>query len=360
MPQRATDFLDVGTQEFRDIDKFTQHIQEHVDLSDIDGKLSIIGSVSNFDHKEMFEESLEHYFEIERELGDLHIAHATSNGKDIPIYIHQNDGCPLFLTTGRKTKDIPNTIGSYIREQTDISRMWVGKKQMEEIRREITYDTDILVPYFTAHYSPSSKVENITRPGYERTVQYYGDDGVEAFKSMRDRYGVFPTNIQFKKPGVFKFRITQEGVFTINDGGVGPAVDLLQGVIDHLRGVKNAIRSAKYGSVESEFGEFPKSVPWKIELDRALASRDVEFIDKGLESDEWEFGVSNIDKSLEDQIGFSGEIVDKINYGTVGVRTKDEKNIRVFPREVTGFGQSVRLFSFIQNNIDKNASAAKA
>ena len=131
----------------------------------------------------------------------------------------------------------------------------MAKNQIEEIRCEITYDTDILVPYFTAHYSPSSKVENITRPGYERTVQYYSDDGVETFKSMRDRYGVFPTNIQFKKPGMFKFRITQEGVFIINDGGVGPAVNLLQGVIDHLRGVKNAIRTARYGNVESEFGK---------------------------------------------------------------------------------------------------------
>ncbi|MFC6763554.1 hypothetical protein [Natrinema soli] len=358
MSEDGIDFLDVNSQDFRDIGKFTQHIQQNVNLSELDGQLSIIGSVSNFEERSTFEQSLESRFEVKETLGDLYLMQ--SKQRDVPIYLHENDGCPIFLTTGTKTKDIPKTVGNYIRENPEISRMWVGKQQMEEIRRDIAEDDDILIPYFTAHYSPSSNVEGVTRPGFERTIQYYGDDGLESFKALRDKYGVFPTNVQFKKPGVFKFRITQEGVFTINDGGVEPTLSLIQDVIDHLRGVKDAIQSAGYEDVSSDFGSFPKSVPWKIKMQKGLDAQDVEYIDDGLTSDDWEFGISNFDKSTEGKVGFSGEIVDKINYGTMGVRTKDEETIRVFPRKVTGFGQSIRLFSFIQNNIDKSAYAVEA
>lgn len=353
------DFLDVGNQKFDSSSGFAEHIQENVDTSDLDGKLSIIGSVSNFEDHEEFKSSLRNEFRIIRDSGALMLLE--SRERTVPIYVHSNDGCPLFFTTGTKTKDIPATIGKYIRSEPNVSRLWVGKRQMEDIRRSIVSShRDILVPYFTAHYSPRSDVEGVTRPGFERTIQYYGDDGLEAFKEVKNRYGVFPTNVQFKKPGVFKFRITNEGVFTINDGSIKPALKLIRGAIDHLRAVKRAINSSKFRTVESDFGSVPRSEPWIIELGRPLVKQDVQYFEDSLASNGWEFGLSEISKSLDEPVGFHSEIVDQINYGTVGLRTKDEKYIRVFPREITGFGQSIRLYSFINNHIDMNSRPVEA
>lgn len=359
MSNGELDFLKVGTETFANVNRFNRHIQENIDVSELSGKLSIIGTIVNFDNQEEFRQSLSGVFRIERSLDDLLLMR--SRAGDIPYYVHWNQGCPLFFTTGTKTQDIPNTLGEYVRRHPDISRMWVGKKQMEEIRRSIvTNHKDILVPYFTAHYSPNSDIDGVTRPGFERTVQYYGDDGLEAFKEVKNKYGVFPTNVQFKKPGVFKFRITQEGVFTINDGSANPALSLIQHALEELRQVKDVINSAGLRTVDSDFGAVPNSEPWLIELNRELEKTDVEHLEESLDTESWDFGVFELNKSTRSPVGFSGEIVDRINYGTVGLRTRDEETIRVFPREETGFGQSVRLFSFSNNNIDMKSQASKA
>jgi len=356
MPGEEVDFLDIGNQYFADVDRFTQHISDTIENDSLDGKLSIIGSVSDFTTKSQFKESIETQFEVRNDLGDLLLA--TSKNRDVPFYIHMNDGCPLFFTTGTKTKDIPKTVGHYIRSEPDISRMWIGKRQMEDIRVDLTEDgkNDVLVPYITAHYSPRSDVDNVSREGFERTIQYYGDDGLRTYKELHDKYGVFPTNIQFKKPGVFKFRITQEGIFTINKGGVKQSLSLIKKTIDSLKEVKRAVNSAQYEEVRTELDtSSPRSEPWKIKLSRGLEKDDVNYFRQCMSADDWEFGVTDYRPSTEDTIGFTGEVVDKIHYGQLGVRTRGGNEIRVYPREKTGFGQSIRFFSFISNNIDKDA-----
>jgi len=350
------DFLDVGNQHFADVGRFTDHISDTLENKSLDGKLSIIGSVSDFSTISRFTDSIENSFEIENELGELLVA--TGKNREVPFYIHLNDGFPLFFTTGTKTEDIPATVGQYIREEPDVSRLWIGKRQMEDIRVDLTegQNNNVLVPYVTAHYSPRSDVSNVSREGFERTIQYYGDDGLRTYKELHEKYGVFPTNIQFKKPGSFKFRITQEGIFTINKGGVNQSLSLIKKTVDSLKEVKKAVNSAQYEEVKTEFEtSSPRSEPWKIRLSRGLERNDVNYLEECMSAGDWEFGMTNYRPSLQDRIGFTGEVVDTIHYGQMGVRTKDEREIRVYPREKTGFGQSMRFFSFISNNIDKDA-----
>ncbi|WP_424007653.1 hypothetical protein [Haloferax denitrificans] len=355
------DFLDVGRQHFQDFNRFKAHIEEKVTLSSLDGKLSVVGSISNYNSKDDFTNSLSERFEVVREQGNLLLL--KSKTRDVSCYVHINDGCPLFFTTGTKTKDIPKTIGEQIKRDPQLSRMWVGKRRMEEIRQEIANDDDVLIPYFTAHYSPSSDVKNVTRKGVERTIQYYGNDGKQTFKEMKEQYGVFPTNVQFKKPGSFKFRITQDGVFTLNSGSATPVISALQDTVEQLREVKDAVNSSSYETVESGLGRdhsVPVSNPWKIELTKPLTSSHLEYFQDSIESDNWDFGVSRYDDGAKSgETWLSAEVVDKVNYGRIGIRTKSPKTIRIYPREMTGFGPSMRLFSFVSNHLDQYSQADK-
>jgi len=355
------DFFDVGSQEFADIDRFAQHLAQNVSPDDYEGKLSIIGSISNFDDRDTFVESLESEFNVITDNGDLLLL-ASKTGT-IPAYVHLNEGCPLFFTTATKTKQIPNTIGEYLRDHRDISRMWVGKQQMEEIRQAVVDEhEEILIPYFTAHYSPSADIKNVTRPGFDRTIQYYGDDGLQSFKEIKHRYGAYPTNVQFKKPAQFKFRITQDGVFTINKGGIDPAFSLIQDSIEHLREVKGAINSSDFDTVSSGFENntnIPRSEPWAIKLSNPLDERSVQNLRVDIDSDDWEFGIYEFDSSSGSNAGFNADIVDTINYGRIGLRTKSQDTIRVYPREKTGFGHAMRLYNFIGNHLDRKSYATE-
>jgi hypothetical protein len=229
---------------------------------------------------------------------------------------------------------------------------------MERIRRRVLDEhPNVRIPYFTAHHSPHADQEGTTRPGFERTIQYYGEDGRESFKEVKHKYGVFPTNVRFKKPNEFKFRITNQGTFTINKGGISEPLELITSSIDYLREARGAIRKSSYTEVANEFDpdrSLPKSEPWGIELKSGLGERDVRNLHDNLDSRDWDFQPARIKKSFDDPLGFRAEIVDERSYGRASLRTKGDL-IRVYPREHTTFSHFMRIFSFVSDHIDQNS-----
>ncbi|WP_424015195.1 hypothetical protein ACOZ35_04135 [Halorubrum xinjiangense] len=351
------DFLDVGSESYEEFPDFVDYIKEDVELAEIEGKLSLIGSISEFESKEQLVSSLNPTFEIIRDLGNLLLISGGPN--NTPFYVHINDFCPVFLTTGTKTKDLPATIDTYFKREGSVSRLWVGKKQMDTIRRGIANKhPDVRIPYFTAHHSPTSEdtIGGITRPDFERTIQYYGEDGRRTFQEVKSKYGVFPTNVRFKKPNGFKFRITNDGVFTINSGLSEP-LTIIQSSIDRLREVKSKIKTSDFDQVSNEFvseQNLEMSEPWGIKLESGLERRDVDNFAANIQSRDWDFELSRLTSSFGDIPGFSAEIVDQNSYGRAGMRTKNDL-IRVYPREHTTFSQFMRIYSFVSDHIDSNA-----
>lgn len=349
------DFFDIGHEKFSDIDDFTDEIKNNVELGELDGKLSVIGAVSKYDSKEGFVGSLEPTFEVVRDLDNLLLLRGDG---DVPFYVHLNDFCPLFFTIGTKTEDLPGTIDYYLQNSGGVSRLWVGKKQMDDIRQQIIRQHgEVRIPYFTAHHSPTADDPDITRPGFERTIQYYGEDGRKSFKELKSKYGVFPTNVQFQNPNGFKFRITNEGVFTINSGPLDQPLELIKQSVDQLREVKKAVNTSSYREISDNFNperQIPQSEPWGIQLETGLNEKDVRNLKANLHSRDWKFKLSRMQSSFGDQVGFRAEVTDQISYGRAAMRTRNDL-LRVYPREHTSFSQFIRLFSFVSDHIDQFA-----
>lgn len=355
------DFFEVGQREFDSMGEFSNFIVDEVDLNRIEGRLSIIGSVASFDSRSRFIKSLDNQFEILRDLGQLLLLNGEGG---VPIYVHINDMCPVFITTGTKTEDQKRTIDPYLQNEGRISRLRVGKKQMEEIRKRIVDEfPSVLIPYFTAHHSkgaepddPNLSQQDITRSDFERTIQYYGKDGRESFKELKNTYGVFPTNVQFEAPERFKFRITSQGTFTINSGEISEPLALVQESIDHLKEVRGAIEDSDYSKdLQNEYtgSQLAKSRPWEIEVKSGLTKRKVRAFNNNLDSRDWKFHATRWDSSGDGVVGFRAEIADKISYGKTAIRT-DGNILRVFPRENTTFSQMMRLYSFANDHLDSN------
>jgi len=317
--------------------------------------------VANFDSQTQFVNSLDRRFEILRELDQLLLLNGEGG---VPIYTHINDMCPVFITTGTKTEDQKRTIDPYLQTEGRISRLRIGKKQMEEIRKRIVNEfPSVLIPYFTAHHSKGSKLDDpelssqeITRSNFERTIQYYGKDGKKSFKELKNKYGIFPTSVQFEAPERFKFRITSQGTFTISSGEIAEPLALVQDSINRLKHVREAIEGSDYSEdLRNEYtgSKLVKSSPWEIEIRSGLTKRNVRAFNNNLDSRDWKFHATRWDSSKDEEVGFRAEIADKIAYGKTAVRT-DGDLLRVFPRKNTTFSQMMRLYSFANDHLDDN------
>ena len=359
MVQKQIDFLNAMEQGATSRDSFLKYIQSGVDLSDLGRKkLSIIGSVSEYDSK-TFIESLRRHFDIVENEGEVLLLWAEE--EKIPYYVLRDDReFPLFFTAANKTDEIPDTLGEYLKEDQMMSRMWVGKQEMERYRQQMVQAHEhLIIPYFTAKRSKHSEIPAKERPSYDRTISYWADDGLETFRHMKSRYGVLPTNIQFEDPGSFKFVVTQKGVFTSMEGGVGQIADLLQQTVKRLREIKLKIDTGgyeqeQYQDVLSNLS-MPCSKPWAIQLDGRPEIQDIKYLENNVAESNLEFRVLNFDVDYE-QRSFDAEFMDTEDYGRTAVRTKKEE-IRIFPQEATGIDQNIRIYNFIDDHIEPGCSA---
>ena len=291
-------------------------------------------------------------------MGDLLLLDA--HQLDIPYYLYLSDEFPIWFTTGRKTEDMPETIDAYLKGHRSIGRLWISKTEMENLRQRIVQNyPDVIMPYFTATRSRHSEIPAERRPRYERTFQYYGKDGLETFNEIKYEYGVLPTNLKFQKANDFKFRVTTRGVFTIKNGGLGEVLRVIEDSIDRLREVKQAIDTSGFKRLRNEFAggqTIPESRPWAVQLDSPITEEDVELIESE-ELEEWEFNLGKIDVSFDREVPqFKAELIDDRSLGKTILRSHND-SIRIYPREHTGIDQSVRVFEFINDQLDPESTA---
>jgi hypothetical protein len=354
------DFLRIGEKEFSSLEDVTSYITDNVDLGSIDGDLSVIGSVSDFQSRDEFIQSSSTHFSLEQQNGDLLLFNARK--LDVPYYLYWDDDFPVWFTTGRKTEDIPETIDEYLKSDPRIGRLWISKTEMEDLRQRIvqTYP-NVLMTYFTATRSRHSEVDAQRRPRYERTFQYYGKDALETFNEVKYEYGVLPTNLKFQRANDFKFRVTKRGIFTVKNGGLGEVLTVIRDSIDRLQDVKEAIDSSEFSIKRNKFAEnnrIPQSRPWEVQLQSPLTERDINRFE-GEELREWEFTLSELRASFEgDNASFQAELLDDRTLGRTKLLSKDG-SIRIYPREETGIDQSVRVYEFINDQIDPSAFARR-
>lgn len=352
------DFLNVGEEQFASLEQVTSHISISSDLDELDGDLSIVGTVTDFDSLDVLLDSARSEFDVVQRNGNLVLLNASQ--LDVPYYLYWDEDFPVWFTTGRKTEDLPKTIDKYLRSQSHIGRLWISKTEMENLRQSIIQNyPDVLMTYFTATRSKHSEVDAQRRPDFDRTFQYYGKDALETFNEVKYEYGVLPTNLKFQKSNEFKFRVTRRGVFTIKHGGLEEVLSVIQNSIERLQDVKNAIDSSVFSRQENKFVEGRKlaqSRPWAIHLTSPPTPQDVDRFRNG-ELKDWDFVLSEIRESFEtDTPYFRAKLRDRQTLGETLVRSKGD-TIRVYPREDTGIGQSVRLYELVSDQIDPNSYA---
>jgi len=349
-----TDFLGIKDEEFYSLNSFFGFL-ESVDLDDLDGKLKIIGSISDFDNQDNFVNSLEDHFQLNEQNGNLVnlSAQVSEDEERIPYYVYVDDTFPVFFTTGTLTKEIPPTLQEYLLTRREMSRMWIAKRQMERLRESLVSEHPyLLIPFFTGQRTKNVNIPANRRPDTKRTIVYYGDDGLETYREMKHQYGVLPSNIEFENPGGFNFRVKEQGIFTLLDSGVSQVYTLLRETKEHLRRVKDAIDTSSFGEASGELLErtVPYSEPWGIQLESGLSESDISDFRENIEREDKDLTITEYSPSYE-PVGFSAEVVDTENFARAELKTTKD-SIRIYPRDTTGIDQNVRLYNFVDDYID--------
>lgn len=360
MPPQSTDFFQVEDRRFDSVEELISHVSETVDLGDLEGgDLNIIGTITNYGSFDELLSSIEPEFQVIQHNGQL--ARLNARQQNIPYYVYWQPDFPIWFTTGQKTDEIPQTIGKYLRNRGQIARLWISKREMEDLRRTLVRkDDSILMTYFSASRSRYSDQPAERRPNVDRAFQYYGRDALTTYEELKYEYGVLPTNLKFQKANEFKFRVANQGIFTIKDGGLSEVLEVIQNSIERLSEVKEAIDTADFSMVENKFvdsGKVPQSRPWTIHLNSQITAGEVDrFDDDTLE--EWEFQVSELQQSFDREVPhFKAKLRDKDTLEEIIVRSNNDR-LRVYPQEKSGIGQYIRLFEFVADQIDPSAQAS--
>ena len=350
------DFLDAVDSEFESLEGVFEFL-DSTNLNELDGRLKIIGAISDFNTRDELLRSLKPHFQVGNEYGNLvNLSAQISEDEDrVPYYIYLDNTFPIFFTTGTLTKEIPPTLQEYLISRPEIARMWIAKRQMERLRQSlVSQHSNLIIPFFTGQRTKNVNIPANRRPDTERTIVYYGDDGLETYREMKHEYGVLPSNIEFESPGRFNFRIKEQGIFTLLDSGVSQVYSLLLETKEHLGRVKNAIDSSSYGEEPGRLTEhdIPYSEPWGIKLESGLSEPDISDFEQNIELEDKDMTVTEYSSSY-DPVGFAAEVVDTENFARAELKSTHD-SIRVYPRDNTGIDQSVRLYNFVDDYIDPN------
>ncbi|AGB14701.1 hypothetical protein Halru_0047 [Halovivax ruber XH-70] len=356
------DFLKVKDLTFSSEEDFINYVDSEVDFGEVEGNVNIIGSVSDYITKEQFTKALEYEFETIWSTGDLYLSAAHTNSSAIPYYVYFDEDFPVFITTANITDEMPPTIERFLRTDPNLGRFWLSMEQMELLRAEISRKyADMIVPFFTGNRSEYTEIPAEKRDEIDRTITYWGDDGRQAYKEMRTKYGVLPTNIVFDRPNHFKFGIKQEGVFKHQDGSIKEAWELYRSERTRKKRVKKAINTGQFNeqteSTQIAERTISGSKPWAVEMDKAMTSEPLESFVPHLNEEELEFSVANY-KVKPDRSSFDAQLVDNNSYGSTRLRGR-RNAIRVYPHEGSGIDQHIRIYNFVQDHFDPSCRAVE-
>lgn len=372
--------FEVEQSSFDDLASFNHHLANGA-RENISSDLYIVAGLSQFSQQEFFEILTQRGYTIEDFGAIQKISRTYTTSGDAPddiileeeeeeaeeedngservaefyLYYDGESGVTLFYTDQRKTKEIKYTVAKLLDGERGLHYLYIGPGLFREIRREVIRNEEIAeITKFVADRLEDSDYPCRIRPDVERTIQYYGDDGIEALEEMEENYGVRPRNITFNVPNQAKFRITRKGVFSLGRGDLTTLFEYVELCIEKALEIKEAYGESEFQMLATtETLSVPTSEPASIELSGQLEYSEVEKVKSRMNEE----GYLLVDSfQQEGSLYFSSKVMDTKKKNKFRIKASEDE-IRVFPQETDdNLGSFLRFHEFVQSNIDPDAS----
>lgn len=346
----------VDSQEFADRLSFNQYLADNYEsLTDRD--LYILTGLAEQSRSAFLEVLRDDGYRVSEEFGAVtKIEKRYDEGsKRGQFYMTFDDetGIVLFYTDMRKTEEIESTLEKFLRGTQGVHYLFVSPQILQTIREQIVEgEPSAQITEFVAKRTERTETEATYRPEFARTINYYGDDGLESLREMERNYGVLPRIMEFDIPGGLNFRVNREGIFKLVDGDLTELFEYIRLCIEKALEVKAAYEDARFEMVPvSDRLSIATSEPVAIGLKNPLQYHEVGAFKSSLQNNDY---VVLDSYAEEGSLYFSSKIIDETKNSVFRIKA-NENEIRVFPQEEKDLGSFYRFYEFIQDSIDERA-----
>jgi len=351
----------VNSQDFADRLSFNQYLADNYEtLTDRD--LYILTSLSEYSQSAFLDVLRDANYQVVEDLGAVKkIEKLYDEGdKRAQFYMTFDDETDivLFYSDMRKTEEIKSTLEKFLRFNQGIHYLFVSPQILQSIREQIIEgEPAAQITEFVAKRTERAETEATYRPEFARTINYYGDDGLEALRKMERNYGVLPRIMEFDVPGGLQFRVNREGVFKLVNGDLTEHYDYIQLCIEKAMKMKEAYEVATFQMAPvSERLSIATSEPVAIELQNRLQYHEVGSFKNSLQNNDY---VVLDSYAEEGSLYFSSKIIDGTKNSVFRIKANEDE-IRVFPQDEKDLGSFYRFYEFIQDSIDERAQLNSA
>lgn len=340
---------------FNDRFDFNAYLTESYEaLSDRD--LYIISGITEYTRDEFEDALTAEGWEIVEESGAISkIRHQYTEENEAEAYLSFDDEHGLFFlyTDQRKTTEIENGIEPFLKHAPNVHYLYLSPRILSETRERIVEnESGAKVTEFVAKRTKRTEIPAEFGESLNRTVNYYGEDGLERLRLWERELGVLPHIMQFEIPGTIKFRIDKNGVFKLQSGSLTALFEYVEECIQQSLEIADAYRESQFRMLRvSDNFDIPSSKPAVIELRNEIDYHEIEDVIDDLEEDDYLV----IDQfSEEGSLFFSGKVYDDTHNLFFNLRANQDE-IRIFPREEQDIGSFYQFFEFVQTAVDERA-----
>lgn len=344
----------IEERDFQSLPDFNSYLADG-DVS-FDGELYVLAGLTQYTESEFLSVLEGSGYEVVEEHGVIRKINIGYEDREIQFYLHYDPETHIILIYSdmRRGDDLKPTVEEFLESRAGVHYLYVGPQLFRTIRDDVIERYDIAkLTNFVADRREHSDYPCTIRPGYRRTIQYDGEDGMEALQEMESNYGVRPKNLTFSIPNQSKFKIVRRGVFALLRGDLEVLFRYIRMCIEDSMPVFEAHDHTSYEMMPaSDRISVPSSKPATVSLSGTLEYHEVD----GLVSlmGEEDYILAN-EFAKEGSLYFSSKVVDKKKQDTFKIKASEEE-IRFFPQNSeTDIGSLYRFYEFIQDYVDQNA-----
>jgi|GEM_PF-6829353 len=268
------------------------------------------------------------------------------------------DGLFILYTDDPKTKEVDENLVKDLNRVPNTRRLHVPSWQIHKLVDSLSSQNERVVVNEVIMKRPmGSQVSSNRDQDTKRTISYWGNDGADAMRDLRDEFGVLISSLRIKVGDELSFKIDKNGVLKLERGIVTNLFEQVESLIQQTLDVKRTYDSTETTEIELAGSEImvSQSTPALIRPGSAdtFDREDIDTLFEYLP----ELGYLPVDSYIEEEpLYYSSAIYyrqDRLYFDIRG----DRNAIRIFPRngeeELETFFEVLQV---VQEQVDSEAT----